>query len=82
MGTKKVSSDANDVAESLAVKLDLLDLAVTGLSTKCESSAPEYEEDIRPILELIWETKDKSRELSGWVSEARRRLKEIPAAAA
>lgn len=84
MDTKKAPPDANltDIAESLDLKLNLLDLAVTGLSTKCEATVPTYEEDIRPILELIWEAQAKSRKLIAWAREARSRLKEIPAAAA
>jgi hypothetical protein len=84
MDTKKAppNTDPIDIAESLDLKLDLLDLAVTGLGTKCEALVPTYEEDIQPILKLIWEAQAQSRELVGWVSEARAHLKAMPAAAA
>lgn len=84
MDTKKAppNTDPIDIAESLDLKLDLLDLAFSGLATKCEAHTPDDEEDIRPIQQLIWEAQAKSRELTGWVREARSRLKEIPAKAA
>jgi len=72
MDTKKASPNADPIgiAESLGLKLDLLDLALTGLSVKCEASTPDYQEDIRPILELLWDAKDKSRELGDYVRRA------------
>ena len=84
MDTKKASPNAEptDIANSLSVKLDLLDLAVTGLATKCEASVPDGEEDIQPILGLIWDARAQCRELVDWVSEAHARLKAMPAAVA
>jgi hypothetical protein len=56
------SESPRELLDRIEERLTLLDLALTGLTVKCESGI-EPEQDIGPILHIVWDAQDGLRRL-------------------